>query len=142
MNKQTKIFAAFTGFVAVILSLAYFNRSPRIEEDVDYWLKMQSIQVNENTPFMVDENQRLDKAQTIDGTMIYTFTLINAVKAESDIELFAKEMIAHLYLTACPNKGVHEFFGKGIDLEYRFLDKNSENILTTTLTKEVCANNA
>lgn len=138
LNKETKKSAVFIVFIAAILSLAYFNRSAPVDEDVGHWLKMQSMQINSNAPFMVDESQRLDNAQVVDKTMVYTFTLINAIKSESDIGVFSKEMTAHLYKTACPNETVQKYFRKGAKLEYKFLDKNSENVFSTTLTKEIC----
>lgn len=139
MNKREKKGLVFIVLVAIILSIAYLNRQPPVDEDVTYWLKMQSAAANRNAPVMVDENQRFEGTQAVDDTIVYTFTQINAVKAESDVDLFAKEVTEHLLATACPMEGVGEMFRRGAKIKYRFLDRNSELIFTTTITKELCS---
>lgn len=134
-NKKYLNFALFS-FGLVLLAIV-FRKEP-VDDDLSYHLKMQSIEVNKAAPFMVDENQRFDNAESISNTMIYTFTLVNAVKEGGDLELFKTETEAHLKITACENAGIKQDLIRGARYNYKFMDKNGELLLSTVLTRDKC----
>ncbi len=138
MNHRNKKYINFALLSLCLVLIAIFFRKPTVDGDFSYYLKMQSIEANKAAPFMVDENQRFDSAASTDKTMIYTFTLINAVKDGADLVLFKIETEAHLRNTSCKNEGIKQDLIRGASYKYMFLDKNGELLLSTILTKDEC----
>ena len=115
------IFAIIFGSMIGKLSV---GSSSAKSSSLDKLLMKAASEINENCPFMVDENIRVDNAIALsDNTILYNYTVINYLKEEIDIKQIKSNINLRLLNSIKTNPDLKIFRDNKVTMKYTYKDK-------------------
>ena len=87
---------------------------------------------------MVDPETRLDVTVVAGATLIYKYTLINAVVAEMDTLYFHQEVEKRTVESYCTMENMREMLIDGVQCRYMYFDRNRAFVTNFLITEDSC----
>ncbi|MDR0510122.1 MAG: hypothetical protein LBH06_03410 [Rikenellaceae bacterium] len=98
-------------------------------------------ELNKNCPFMVDSETRLDNAMALpDKKLVYFYTMVNYVKDEIDVDVFAESMTPTIINAVSTNTSMEFLRKQKVTFSYQYKDKNGEFFWTLDVTPDMYEN--
>lgn len=108
------------------------------EENLSKKLLLISSTLNENLPFMVDSDTRLDSTIGINKQFQYNYTLVNYTSDKLLIEQIINNMTTELTNKVCTSHEMLFFIENDILLIYAYFGKNGKRIATIEIPTSQC----
>ncbi|MDY6980244.1 MAG: hypothetical protein SV201_10195, partial [Pseudomonadota bacterium] len=92
--------------------------------------------VNQQAPMMVDQETRLDGAESGGQVLTYNYTLVNFSAGDLDKNKFTQALRPTLLESGC--KALEPLLSEGVDVQYVYRGKDKGEIATLGLTRADC----
>ncbi|MDR9437673.1 MAG: hypothetical protein RI563_12395 [Thiohalophilus sp.] len=92
--------------------------------------------VNQQAPMMVDQETRLDGADSGNQVLTYNYTLVNYTAGDMDRNKFTQALRPTLLESGC--KALEPLLSEGVDVQYVYRGKDKGEIATLGLTGADC----
>lgn len=92
--------------------------------------------VNQQAPMMVDQETRLDGAESGGQVLTYNYTLVNFAAGDLDKNKFTQALRPTMLESGC--KTLEPLLSEGIDVQYVYRGKDKGEIATLGLTRADC----
>ncbi|MDZ7805435.1 hypothetical protein [Thiohalophilus sp.] len=92
--------------------------------------------VNQQAPMMVDQETRLDGADSGSQVLTYNYTLVNYNAGDLDRNKFTQALRPTMLKSGC--KTLEPLLSEGIDVQYVYRGKDKGEIATLGLTRADC----
>jgi len=123
-------------FVIRVTGLLLLSLSFSAHAVTDGELKEAAAAVNQQAPMMVDEETRLDGADSGNQSLTYNYTLVNYAADELDGEKFAEALQPTLLKAGCD--ALRPLLSQGVTVHYVYRGKNKGAIASLVLTAKDC----
>jgi len=123
--------SAVGAIVPIVLQNTVYSPSAKIDRS----LMKAASQINENCPIMIDKETRLDNAFGGDNKITYNYTLVNVLKDEINLKIFATDIRPIVIQNFKNIPESHEMFRQGVTLICRYKDKNGFFLTDISITK-------
>jgi len=92
--------------------------------------------VNQQAPMMIDQETRLDGADSGSQVLIYNYTLVNYTAGDMDRNKFTQALRPTLFKSGC--KTLEPLLSQDIDIQYVYRGKDKGEIASLRLTGADC----
>ncbi|MDB4534690.1 hypothetical protein N9242_07450 [Vicingaceae bacterium] len=144
MNKEDKSKKGKTiGIIVgmIFFALAYYGSQQLFIKDLESELKNAALELNKQTPMIVDQFSRLDSASTIGKTnFIYYYTLAEIEKSEVNLDTVNKYIRPNIIENVKNSPDLKFYRDNNITLDYKYYDKNGKFALEISVTPEIYNN--
>lgn len=124
--------ALFIRTSTVLLCALSMNASAVTDDQ----LQQAADAVNQQAPMMVDQETRLDGAESGSQMLTYNYTLVNYTADDLDRDKFTRALRPTLLKSGC--KALAPLLREGIDVQYVYRGKDKGEIATMGLTGADC----
>lgn len=124
-NPVVRILSAIIGAVvgfAVVSALFHEQHAKSLDEN----LNEVATELNKKLPMMVDDQTRLDQVSAKTGTLIYAYSLPNAMKNDLDFSSLAKIIKPKMIANYRDNETMAALRKGNVSLDYQYKDKNGD----------------
>jgi hypothetical protein len=111
-----------------------FERALSIE------LTKATLEINAQSPQLLDEETRLDSAATFKNYVIYNNTMVNYTAEQLDVKIFDPLIEEAVIGPLCANKGLASFVELGVVMVYRYHGKDGQFITELAKDMSSCKN--
>lgn len=111
-----------------------FERALSIE------LTKAALEINAQSPQLLDEETRLDSAATFKNYVIYNNTMVNYTAEQLDVKMFDPLIEEAVIGPLCANPGLASFVDLGVVMVYRYHGKNGQFITELAKDMSSCKN--
>ena len=98
-------------------------------------------QINDAAPMMLDDETRLNSANTVGKKINYLYTLVNTKVADGDIRQFVNVVTPKLMDETCLNEGMKALIGHKVVVGYNYFDNEGNSIATIDVDTANCPAN-
>ena len=105
----------------------YPTFAPLLDMEPQKIIERVAMEINPSLPRLVDRITRQDRVEAKKEKMVYTYTILRAIKTK---ENFEKEMQKNLTKQICGDAFTLYLERKGISFEHTYNDRNGSNIVT------------
>jgi len=135
--KNSKTVGVIVGLIAAAFSY-YFVQKVVFKKDIASEIKTAAIEVNKQTPILIDEFSRLDSASTKGKTnFIYHYSLIGIEKSEVNIDTINKYIRPNIIDNVKNSPELKFYRDHNITMDYKYYDKNGAFVMTISVTPEL-----
>ena len=135
-NKWTFILGILVGIaISLLLNLTFCK--PQTDK-IDKALTEVAEELNRVSPFMVDDETRLDSSSVLPGKVFqYAYSLVNYERDSIDIEVFLSHMEPVILHNVKTNPELKSFREQNVTIIYLYKDKNGEQIGKITVSPDL-----
>lgn len=127
MNKPNVLINVFI-ILGCVLSFNVQAQQSISQQEISTLLTQAAANVNKQVPMVLDEDTRLDSANTVANMFIYNNTMVNYTVNELDVTTFTKNLQQIVIEPLCDNPSLTIFKQMKVIMVYRYLGKDGEFI--------------
>lgn len=126
------------GVGAVFFMLFFYGAQQLFKPDMEAELKEVALDLNKQTPMLIDEYVRLDSAGSKGKTnIIYYYTLFDMEKSEVDLDTMNKYIRPGIIENVKTHPDLKVFRDNKITMDYNYYDRNGDFVTEISVTPEL-----
>lgn len=135
--KKSKTISIVVGVISAMFSY-YFVQKIFFKKDVASEIKIAAIELNKQTPILIDEFSRLDSASTKGNTnFMYHYSLIGIEKEEVNIDTINKYIRPGIIENVKNSPELKFYRDHNITMDYKYYDENGAFVMEISVTPEL-----
>lgn len=138
MQKRAKIgISSLAGLVVILITFLLINHFVISNAGFEKELIQMAKDINQNCPFVLDEDTRLDNVTGGPGhVMTYNYTILNYSKSEINTDDLESYLKPQLVQTIESDEDMKVFRDHEVTLIYQYMDKNGAFVLSVKVTPD------
>ena len=141
-----RVFSMFFALLCLAIFFVWQAGNDKSGELADISSKAQAIEqiinkameINSQTPLMIDKSTRLDLVVVEDKTITYKTTLINLTAENVDNDMFKRGIAPFLSEKYCSDKNTHKALELGVKYDHEYFGNNGALLYTASISLEDC----
>jgi len=125
--------------ISLVLSVTLIGDLAKKQDSPEEYLAKVVNEANQGLPKMLDAETEIVSVEGMGKTLVTTYRVVSYDLDEMNVDVFHDQAMNHFVERICTNRKMkRNFFARGLDFRYRYMDQNGNLITDIDITPSVC----